>query len=53
MSGKRFITPQLVADRVLLLKRVFLIGGLSSYDLDMDTRLAEETTTLVESYTVR
>jgi len=23
-----------------------------SYDLDMDTRLAEETTTLVESYTV-
>lgn len=25
----------------------------SSYDLDMDTRLSEETTTLVESYVVR
>jgi hypothetical protein len=31
----------------------FLVGVSSSYDLDMDTRLAEETTTLVESYTVR
>jgi hypothetical protein len=25
----------------------------SSYDLDMDTQLAEETTTVVESYIVR
>jgi hypothetical protein len=30
----------------------FLTLPHSSYDLDMDTRLAEETTTLVESYTV-
>ena len=26
--------------------------GLHSYDLDLDTKLAEETTVLVESYTV-
>lgn len=26
---------------------------LSSYDLDLDTRLAEETTVLVETYTVQ
>jgi actin-related protein 2 len=38
-----------VGDRALL--NVLRLA--SSYDLDMDTRLAEETTTLVESYTVR
>jgi len=27
--------------------------GRRSYDLDLDTRLSEETTVLVESYTVR
>ena len=30
-----------------------LFFSISSYDLDMDTRLSEETTTLVESYVVR
>jgi actin-related protein 2 len=39
----------LVGNRALL----NVLRLVSSYDLDMDTRLAEETTTLVENYTVR
>ena len=30
-----------------------LVDSNISYDLDLDTRLSEETTVLVESYTVR
>lgn len=37
----------------MLWKLVFLRGLMAtSYDLDQDTKLAEETTVLVESYTV-
>lgn len=39
--------------RVRIGLSVFLnVSACPSYDLDMDTRLSEETTTLVESYTV-
>jgi hypothetical protein len=31
---------------------LLVISVLCSYDLDLDTRLAEETTVLVETYTV-
>ena len=35
---------------IVVISSIFL--GLFSYDLDLDTRLAEETTVLVENYTV-
>lgn len=45
----------MASGRVVGVKRGRLIPNgdlVSSYDLDMDKRLSEETTTLVESYTV-